>query len=214
MNAGSGQRSAYYVDTPSGLFTAAGHWFRTTETLLRSYAGPLLEKEPLDRLLRQADTWLRFPAVLMLWTLLPLLWVWEPVRAVGTALGLYLLSNLLLPLLILRPLTPILTGLATPWLQGAAYVVGLTVLAWQENFSAVWMGLGAFVLVRWGVLDRLLRPLLDRAATMLYRLPLPDQVLRSLILRAALTHRIPLPELQVMEQEVLRRLRQLPWNRN
>lgn len=205
--------SEYYVDTPRGLFTAAGHWFRTTESLLRAYAGPLLAREPLDKLLRQADVWLHLPALLMLWTLLPLLWLWEPAVAVGLALGVYLVSSLLLPLLILRPLTPILKGLANPWLQGAAYVVGLTGLAWQGHLLAVGTGLAVFVLIRWGVLARLLRPLLDRLHAALYPLPLPDQVLRSLMLRAALTHRVPLPELQAMEQELLQHLRQLPWNR-
>ncbi len=214
MTSAAGQRTDYYVDTPRGLFTAAGHWFRTTEALLQSYAGPLLEKEPLDRLLRQADVWLALPSLLMLWALLPLLWGGAPVVAAGVALVLYLLGNLLLPLLILRPLTPILTVLANPWLQGAAYVVGLTALAWSGRLPAVWMGLAGFVLVRWGLLDRLLRPVLDRLHAALYPLPLPDQVLRTLILRAALAHRVALPELQAMEQEVLRRLRQLPWNRN
>ncbi len=214
MTSAAGQRTEYYVDTPRGLFTTAGHWFRTTEALLQSYAGPLLEKEPLDRLLRQADVWLALPSLLMLWALLPLLWGSAPVVAVGVALALYLLGHLLLPLLILRPLTPILSVLANPWLQGAAYVVGLTALAWSGRFPAVWMGLAGFVLVRWGLLDRLLRPVLDRLHAALYPLPLPDQVLRTLILRAALAHRVALPELQAMEQEVLRRLRQLPWNRN
>ena len=214
MTAGTGQRSEYYVDTPRGLFTAAGHWFRTTEALLRSYAGPLLEKEPLDRLLRQADVWLALPSLLMLWALLPLLWGQGPLVALGIALGLYLLGHLLLPLLILRPLTPILTLLANPWLQGVAYVVGLTALAWSGRQPAVWAGLAVFVLVRWGLLARLLRPLLNRLLAALYPLPLPDQVLRTLMLRAALAHHVPLPELQAMEQEVLRRLRQLPWNRN
>jgi len=214
MTSAAGQRTEYYVDTPRGLFTAAGHWFCTTEALLQSYAGPLLEKEPLDRLLRQADVWLALPSLLMLWALLPLLWGSAPVVAVGVALVLYLLGHLLLPLLILRPLTPILTVLANPWLQGAAYVVGLTALAWSERLPAVWMGLAGFVLVRWGLLDRLLRPVLDRLRAALYPLPLPDQVLRTLILRAALAHRVALPELQAMEQELLRRLRQLPWNRN
>ncbi|BBM68760.1 hypothetical protein [Rhodothermus marinus] len=214
MTSAAGQRTEYYVDTPRGLFTAAGHWFRTTEALLQAYAGPLLEKEPLDRLLRQADAWLALPSLLMLWPLLPLLWGGGPAVAVGVALALYLLGHLLLPLLILRPLTPILTLLANPWLQGAAYVAGLTALAWSGRLPAVWMGLAGFVLVRWGLLDRLLRPLLDRLHAALYPLPLPDQVLRTLILRAALAHRVALPELQAMEQEVLRRLRQLPWNRN
>ncbi len=212
MTFAAGQRTGYYVDTPRGLFTAAGHWFRTTEVLLQSYAGPLLEKEPLDRLLRQADVWLMLPSLLMLWALLPLLWASTPVVAVGIALGLYLLGHLLLPLLILRPLTPILAVLANPWLQGAAYVVGLTALAWSERLPAVWVGLAGFLGVRWGLLDRLLRPLRDRLHTALYPLPLPDQVLRTLILRAALAHRITLPELAAIEQEVLRRLGQLPWN--
>lgn len=213
MTSATGQRSEYYVDTPLGLFTRGGHRFHTSAALLQTYAGPLFDREPIDRLLRQADIWLTFPTLVMLWTLLPLLWLWAPGTAAGIALGLYLLSSLLLPLLIVRPLTPILQGLANVWLQGTAYGVGLTGLAWREHFPAVWTGLGIFVLVRWGIVDRLFRPLLRRSHAALYPLPQADQVLRTLILKAALAHRVPLPGLQAIEQEVLRHLRRFSQNR-
>lgn len=73
--------------------------------------------------------------------------------------------------------------------------------------EAVWTGLAGFVLGRWQLLERLLRPLWDRGLQALYRLPLPDRVLRAVLVRAALTERVPLPELQAMEREMLHHLR-------
>ena len=42
-------RSATYIDTPKGIFTSNGTWFRVTEDSLKEYAGELLEHESLGR---------------------------------------------------------------------------------------------------------------------------------------------------------------------
>ncbi len=38
-----------FVDTPEGIFTASGVWFRTREDSLYAYAGPVFDREPLAR---------------------------------------------------------------------------------------------------------------------------------------------------------------------
>lgn len=199
--------TAYYVDTPRGIFTAAGTWFRTTEALLEAYAAPLLARKPLVHWLEQADRWLQLPLLVFLWTLPVLVGYLGPLTALSISLGLYVLTGALLPLVILPQMASLLHLLAKPWLIGLYYVVILSLLAWQGMQEAVWTGLAGFVLGRWQLLERLLRPLWDRGLQALYRLPLPDRVLRAVLVRAALTERVPLPELQAMEREMLHHLR-------
>ena len=50
-----------YVDTPAGLLSADGTHYRTTEPLLREYAGPVVEAVGLGTLLQRAGVWLRSP---------------------------------------------------------------------------------------------------------------------------------------------------------
>jgi hypothetical protein len=74
-------------------------------------------------------------------------------------------------------------------------------------YAAVGVGLGGFVLLRWGVLEwasgYLIRPL--RRA--LYPLPVADQVLRGLIVRVALKHRLSLPQVDDITEDILENLR-------
>ncbi|MFQ5572557.1 MAG: hypothetical protein ACE5G0_23020, partial [Rhodothermales bacterium] len=51
------------------------------------------------------------------------------------------------------------------------------------------------------------QPLLKWIWATLYSVPVPDQVLRSLILRAAMHYRVSLPELDRMEQEIIKNLK-------
>jgi hypothetical protein len=198
--------TAYYVDTPQGIFTAAGTWFRTSEALLEAYAAPLLAHRPLTYWLEQADRWLQLPLLVFLWTLPPLLGNLKIPIALGMSLGLYVITGALLPLVILPKMAGLLHFLAKPWLVGLYYVASLSLLAWQGMTAAVWVGLAGFVLGRWQLLDRLLRPLWDRGLQGVYRLPLPDRVLRSVLVRAALSERVPLPELRAMERNILNHL--------
>ena len=79
-----------FVDTPEGIFTASGVWFRTREASLHAYAGLVFDREPLTRLLTQAELWLRSPLTLTLWLLPLLLFVITPLQAVLAALVVYI----------------------------------------------------------------------------------------------------------------------------
>lgn len=54
----SGERP-FYVETPKGIFTSNGHWFHTTRKKIEEYAPGLLTAQPLDVLVKDAETWLK-----------------------------------------------------------------------------------------------------------------------------------------------------------
>lgn len=194
---------AYYVDTPAGLFTAAGIWFNTTEQALHAYAGPVLAREPLEGLLRRAEVWLRSPQTLALWALPLFLLQLPPAGAALAALAAYVGWALAGPGLVNRPLASVLRRLDSVLLQALFYVFMMSLLAAREAYPAVWVGLAGFILLRWGLVERLTRPVVTWLGRRLYPLPIADQVLRATIVRAALHHGASLPELDRMTDHMV-----------
>lgn len=196
-----------FVDTPEGIFTASGVWFRTREASLYAYAGPVFDREPLTRLLTQAELWLRSPLTLTLWLLPLLLFVITPLQAALAALVVYVGWESLGPSFVSRSVVRVFRVLDLVLLQALYYVLAMSVLAAQQQFAMLWVGLGGFILLRWGLVRMATQPVIKRIWATLYRMPVPDQVLRSFIIRAALKYRVSLPELDRIEQEIVENLK-------
>lgn len=196
-----------YLDTPRGIFSAGGHWFRTTEALLQEYAGPVFGKVPLSYLIQSADRWLDAPRTFALWVLpVQLLAATPPASAIAAVL-IYAAGFMLGPAMVSRWGASLLGWLEKPGLQVALYTGAMSWLSVEDQFGAVAVGLVGFVLLRWRLvgwaLDRGLSPLRNR----LYPLPAPDQVLRTLVVRTAIRYGIALPELDRMEARLIESLR-------
>ncbi len=196
-----------FVDTPEGIFTASGVWFRTREDSLYAYAGPVFDREPLARLFMQAEVWLRSPMALALWLLPLLLFMLSPLQAALAALVVYVGWESLGPSFVSRTVSGVFRVLDLVLLQAVYFVLTLSVLAAQEQFAALWVGLGGFILLRWSLVRMATQPVVKRIWATLYKMPVPDQVLRSFIIRAALKYRVSLPELDRIEQEIVENLK-------
>lgn len=185
------------------MFTASGTWFHATRADLESYAPAVLDRVGMERLIRDAETVLRSPQAFTLWILLALLAVVSPFQAALAAVIVHLGWSVLAPGLVTLPLVRIYRLLDAVPLQGLAYVVVLSVLANQGHLAALGTGLAGFVLVRWGLLARVTEPVAAAMRRSLFRLPLPDQCLRAVIVRHALATGAPLAELEAMERRML-----------
>ena len=189
-----------YVDSPTGIVTVAGTRFRTTEKLLREFAEPVFDREPLGSLIRQAEVWAQSPVTMALWAL-PVLLLLLPIWvATVAALALFAVWRVISPAAPVRAGIAVLSILQKPMLQGIYFVVALTLLGWASQTPAVLVGLAGFIGLRFGLVEMLLKPILDPLLARMYPLPVPDQVLRAVIVRAALRHDIPLPELSRLEE--------------
>jgi len=195
--------SPTYVDTPYGMMTAAGRWYHISEEDVREYAGAVLDHVSLDRLVQWADTWMDSPRIVTLWVLPLFLWAFPLGWAVGGAVVLYVGWVLASPALPSVGAVRAASGLSHTLVQGGYYVGTLSYLASTEQYAAVGTGLAAFVLFRWGVVGwafgAVLRPLRRR----LYPLPVADQVLRGLIVRAALKYRVSVPQVDAITNDIL-----------
>lgn len=202
-HSGSG---AMFADTPNGIFTSSGVWFHVTEAALESYAAPVLAHEPLPVLLARAERWLRSAQTLTVWLLPVLLLVVPPLSAVLAALTFFVGWRALSPAFTSRAVDTVLRGLDLVLVQGLYYVMMLSFFAAREQFVLVGLGLAGFVLLRWGLVDRLVQPLVRRLWASLFPLPAADQVLRGFIIRAALAYGVALPQLDRMEETIRRHL--------
>ena len=193
---------AVYIDTPLGLVTREGVRFNTTEALVRDYAGPVLEKVPLDVLVHRALVWLDLGRTAALCVLLPLVVYTHPLLAVLGTLLVYVGTEVLAPASASRPVAEVVRWLRMPWRIAIPYVAVLSVLGYEGRLLAVGVGLVGFVALRLGAVAALARPLVAPLQTKLYRLPVPDQVLRAFIAQAAIQFGITLPGMEDMEERV------------
>ena len=191
-----------YVDTPAGLLAADGTHYRTTEPLLRDYAGPVGEAVGLGPLLLRAGVWLRSPRTLAVLALPLLLLVLPWWAAAGVALVLYALWAAVAPGVVVPALIRALRVLESPLVQGALYVVVLSVFAEAGRFAALWTGVAGFVALRLGLVEAALRPVVGAIRASLHPLPPADQTLRTLIVREALRRGVPLPGIGAIEERV------------
>jgi hypothetical protein len=192
-----------FVNTPYGMVTAAGRWYHIPEEQARAYAGEVLDHMSLEDLVERADLWIDSPRTVTLWLMPLLLWALAPVWAVTATAGLYLAWALA------SPAVPSLWGtgavrlLSNVLAQGGYYAVVLSLFATQDRFAAVGIGLVAFVLFRWGIVDWAVRGGLRALRRRLYPLPVTDQILRGLMVRAALRHRVSVPQVDAITQDIL-----------
>lgn len=185
------------------MFTASGTWFHVTRADLEDYAGEVLKRVELERLVTDAESVVRSPQVITVWMLLGLLFFTSPAQAALAAAVMFLAWSVVGPGFVTLPILRLYRALDLVPLQGLAYVTVLSVLANQGNLVGLGTGLAGFVLLRWGVVGRILDPIAAAFRKSLYRLPLADQALRAVIVRHALATGSRLAELDDMERRML-----------
>jgi hypothetical protein len=199
---GGVQREVAFVSAPGGIFLETGTWFAIKEDALRTYAKGVLKHFTLESLLADADVWLRSPRTYAL-TALPLLLLVFPVwLAAVLALAFYGTWYVIGPSLVNYPMLAITRYFDTVAFQAIYYVFVLSVIAGQGYMAAVWVGLAGFILFRWGIIERVMDRLLAPAVRSVYSLPLPDQVLRGVIIRRAIGLKVQLPQFGDMERSI------------
>lgn len=192
----------FYVDTPAGILAADGTHYRTTEALLREYAGPVLEGGALGELLRRAGAWLRVPQTAAVLALPFLLLVMPWWGALGVSVLLYALWAAAAPGIAMPRFARMLYVLENPAFQGLVYIGMLSAFASSGQIPQVWAGVAGFVAFRLGVVAVALRPVLEAIWTTLYPLPVADQTLRSILVREALRRGVALPGMAEIEARV------------
>ncbi len=182
--------------------TANGTIYRSTEKSLREYAPDLLERVPLDKLVADSDLWLRLPMDLSLWILPVGLWQGGPWLGATSMVSVYLASAVLSPAGVSLYAMPVVRFLDRVTLQALYFIVSLSVLAQNGRLPEMWTGVGGFIVLRWSLMSRAMSPLIEMATGRLYRMPVPDQVLRAVIIKYAIRFGVSIPSLSDIEEDV------------
>ncbi|MDX1740477.1 MAG: hypothetical protein R3178_04250, partial [Rhodothermales bacterium] len=191
-----------FVDTVTFIVTGNGTVYRSTEKSLREYAPGLLERVPLDKLVTDSDLWLRLPMDLSLWILPVGLWQGGPWLGATSMISVYVVSAVLSPAGVSLYAMPLVRFLDRVTLQALYFIVSLSVLAQNGRLPEMWTGVGGFVVLRWSLMSRALGPILDRATGRIFRMPVPDQVLRAVIIKYAIRFGVSIPSLSDIEEDV------------
>jgi hypothetical protein len=196
------QNGADYVDTGRFIVTNRGTVYRSTEASLDEYAPGLLDRAPLAKLVGDADLWLRLPVDLSLWVLPIGLIHGGPWLGATGMVSAYLAAAVLSPAGVSLHALPVLRVLDRVALQAIYFIVVLSILAQNGRFPELWTGVGGFVVLRWSLLSRALAPVVDRVAERFYHMPVPDQVLRAVLIKYAIRFGVSIPSLSDIEEDV------------
>lgn len=193
-----------------GIFTERGIWFHVPEDALRSYAGDVLDAVSMDKIVEWASVWLRSPRILTLWLLPAILWStasqgWSPAVGAGIAVTVHLAWTVAGPSMVSTKLAPVFGWMENVLAQALIYVFALSALAAAGAQVETVIGLTGFVALRYGLVDRAASFLTKPIRSAMYDLPLPDQIFRAFLIRIALNHRLPLPQVDDIASEMLER---------
>lgn len=202
------EEHSFYVSTPQGIFTASGIWFNAREEDVRSYAGAVLDHVSLEILLKRATAWLRSADVVTVLAFPALLLTIPPIPAISGAFIIHIGWKSLSPSVASRHAAALVSYLDHAVVQGLYYVLMLSILAARGHTWAVVAGLAGFLLLRWGLFQRVTDPLVRIICQQLYPLSRPDQVFRAFIVRAAVEHRVDTSHVQQITRDIFRK-----WHR-
>ncbi len=206
MKAPTVDKNASFIETPNGIFTAAGNWFHTTVEALQAYAGPVLVHKTVAKLLHNAELWLRSPNTLVLWVSPFLLLQFGIAPTILAGVVLYFVFSIWGPLFLTETATPLLSILDHVLTQALFYIVGMSWFAMNSHYALMSTGLLIFILLRWGMIGSLFQPWVQKLRDRMYKVPYEDQILKTVIVHAAMKHKVSLPELDKMERLIMKQI--------
>ena len=198
----SRKETVEFVDTGRFIVTGSGTVFRSTKKSLDEYAPGLTERVPLEKLVGDADLWLRLPMDLSLWVLPIGLFQGGPWIGATGMISVYLVSAVLSPAEVSLYAVPMVRLLDRVTLQALYFIVTLSILAQNGRFPELWTGVGGFVVLRWSLLARAVEPVVHSLTKRLYSMPVPDQVLRAVMIKYAIRFGVSIPSLSDIEEDV------------
>ncbi len=199
----------HVVDTPTGLFSAAGFWYRTSFAAIDDLAPGLRAKIDLHQTVRDTELWIRSFESVGLWTLLislPFLSAY-PTALLATVLSLiwyFWRSAFIHPAatLFIKALTH----------DAPVLIATLFVISYVGNtgrtLDAI-LGLAFFFVFRFGWL----RMLIDKWHDASRPLPMNDRILRMMLIRESMRHDIRVESVHSMQTELMMAVRKSSFTR-
>ena len=191
------------VEMPGGISTSNGNWYHTTRENIEAYVPGLLKEHSLEKIIRQADDWVQSSNGLSLFLYLLLAFIGlDPVLTFGISLVFFLfwyVNTSAFVSVIFSPLVKLLN------LDGFVYVVSTAVLiylAWQEQFTALWLGIVLFFLFKVGLLNLILKLYSSKKESS--KPQMNDRVLNMLLIRYGMKEGLMPEKVQEMQDNLIK----------
>ena len=189
------------LELNDGITTSEGNWYHITREGIEKYIPGLLKRYRLERIIKDADAWLKSPDVfsLILYFFLTLVSV-NPLVAATVSLIYYTLWYFNISSFIIPALNPLIRFFHN---DGLIYVLSAMVLIYFSfiNMPAMWVGIVLLFLFKVGLLRLLYRYLSNKMTS---RTPQSDRVLNMLLIRLGMRHGLLTRNVQEMEQELIK----------
>jgi hypothetical protein len=201
------------LEMPDGITTSNGNWYHITTQEIDKYVPGLLKKYPVERIIEEADAWVKSSdgMALMLFFLLVYMSL-SPLLATLISLVFYLFWYFNTGFFVnvtATPLAKILYKDGVIYTVSAILLIGISLndtissMGLQVDFYALWYGLGLFFLFKVG----LLRLLIEFLRSRFFGKPTvakEDRVLNMLLIRYGMKMGVLTGKVEEMENKLIR----------
>ena len=208
-----GRNEWQMLELPDGITTSEGNWYHITRDGIEKYVPGLLKEFPLERIIREADAWVKSSdgLALMLYFFLVYAMV-NPLIATGISLLFYVAWYFNTSVFVNVTATPIAKTLNNDgfvYTLSAIFLIGMTFndfisgLGITIDFSAVWYGLGLFFLYKVGLLGMLVKFVINKTSGK-KGVSRQDRILNMILIRYGMKVGSLTGKVQEMEKELIR----------
>lgn len=200
------------LELPDGITTTSGNWYHITREGIEEYVPGLLKKQPLERIIKEADAWVRSSdgVALMLFFILAYFSV-KPLVAAIISLAFYFFWYFNPSFFVSATAAPIAKTLNSDgfvYTVSAIFLIGISLkdivsgIGLDIEFSALWYGILLFFLYKVG----LLRLAIQYVRMKFFghpEIPKEDRILNMLLIRYGMKFGILTGKVEQMEKDLI-----------
>jgi hypothetical protein len=192
--------SSEFVETPAGIFTRNGNWYYITSGLIKGISPELLSYKSLDDLVSDAEIWVKSTDAVTVLVFVLLIQIIPMPLALITSLGVLYLWQVSKSALVGSYSTSILKVLTNDGFILMTSVASISYLGIQQQYYEMFTALVFFLVFRFGWLRKLFDTFYQKRSG---SITLNDRVMKMVVIKSAIQHRVEIPGLRSMEQQIL-----------
>jgi hypothetical protein len=192
--------SSEFVETPAGIFTRNGNWYYITSGLIKGISPELLSYKSLDDLVSDAEIWVKSTDAVTVLVFILLIQIIPMPLALITSLGVLYLWQVSKSALVGSYSTSILKVLTNDGFILMTSVASISYLGIQQQYYEMFTALVFFLVFRFGWLRKLFDTFYQKRSG---SITLNDRVMKMVVIKSAIQHRVEIPGLRSMEQQIL-----------
>ncbi len=199
------------MELPDGITTSNGNWYHITTQQIEKYTPGLLKRYPIERIIKEADSWVKSADGLSLviffilaymsvtpWVAALLSILFFMIWYFNTSAFINLASNPLIKLITTDAFSYTVTAVL---LIGIAFTESIASYGLSVEFNALWYGLILFFLFKVGLLRLIIKFTQSRSSKP--KVEMPDRILNMLLIRYGMKEGILTGRINDMQDRLL-----------